>query len=154
MINVTILAFGSIKNKSISTLVSDYQARIVPFGKVKIEELSAEKFTATNHDQVKALEERRLTQYLAKRTEARIILLDERGSTPNSQDFAKLVAKEVKPIIFVIGASLGFSDFIKAKFREHISLSCLTLPHELARLVLIEQLYRAITIDIQKPYHY
>ncbi len=154
MINVTILAFGSVKNKSISALISDYQARIAPFGKLKIEELPAEKFTTTNHDQVKTLEEHRLLKYLSKRTEARIIILDERGSAPNSQDFAKLVTQEAKSIIFVIGASLGFSNSIKAKFREQISLSNLTLPHELARLVLLEQLYRAITIDMQKPYHY
>jgi len=86
------------------------------------------------------------------------ILLDEHGERLTSRQLAEKVrrwteAPNQRPV-FVIGGPFGLSDEVKAAARESIRLSDLTLPHELARLVLLEQLYRAATILGNMPYHH
>ncbi|MEF2231400.1 MAG: 23S rRNA (pseudouridine(1915)-N(3))-methyltransferase RlmH [Pseudodesulfovibrio sp.] len=86
------------------------------------------------------------------------ILLDERGDRLTSRQLADRVrrwteAPNQRPV-FIIGGPFGLSDEVRAAARESIRLSDLTLPHELARLVLLEQLYRAATILCNMPYHH
>lgn len=154
MLNITILAIGKIKQKYIETAIADYVKRIAPYGKIKIEELKAEKFSERDHEKAKQVEGDRIITYLNKRAEARIIILDELGQTPTSLKFSELVDQEQRPIIFVLGGALGLDDKVKKGYDEHVALSALTLTHEMARLILIEQLYRATTISTKKTYHY
>ncbi len=85
------------------------------------------------------------------------ILLDERGKEMESKAFAKFVGgfeDRGEPITFVIGGPFGFEEATKKQARHTLRLSTMTLPHDLARIVLLEQLYRAFTILRGKTYHY
>ena len=87
----------------------------------------------------------------------KVILLEETGELQTSTKFSKEVFGFLEsssgPVIFVIGGAEGHGDEIKKFTRHHLSLSKMTLPHRFARLVLIEQLYRAETINTGHPYH-
>jgi len=90
--------------------------------------------------------------------EQKIILLDEIGEGFSSKEFANFLEQKssdsVKKICFVIGGSFGFSDKIKAFADKKISLSFMTFPHQLVRLIFAEQLYRAFTINNNEKYHH
>lgn len=91
-----------------------------------------------------------------KELSGHMIIMSEWGKTRTSVDFAswtgELSEKNVKPV-FVIGGAEGFSDEVLKQCKEKISLSPLTFPHKIARIILIEQLYRAQTIRTKHPYH-
>ena len=82
-----------------------------------------------------------------------IIALDESGMQFPSIDFANNIEKIAKPISFLIGGAFGLSDEVKQKSHLLLSLGKFTLPHVLARVILIEQIYRAYTITTNHPYH-
>jgi 23S rRNA (pseudouridine1915-N3)-methyltransferase len=86
----------------------------------------------------------------------RLILLDSRGAQFSSEELAKFLEREqvnAVPLLFAIGGSDGFSDATRRRADFTLSLGKMTLPHELARVVLVEQLYRAFTILKYHPYH-
>jgi 23S rRNA pseudoU1915 N3-methylase RlmH len=97
MFNITILAIGKVKESYINTAIVDYLKRLSPYGKIKIEELKAEKFNENNHEQAKVIEGERIKAYLEKRTEARVIIMDELGKMIKSVDFSQLVDGEQRP---------------------------------------------------------
>jgi 23S rRNA (pseudouridine1915-N3)-methyltransferase len=86
-----------------------------------------------------------------------LVLMDSRGKEFSSEQFAKFVAdyqdRNPLPIVFAIGGADGFSDATRAAAQQTFSLGKMTLAHELARVVLLEQLYRAFTILKGHPYH-
>ena len=87
-----------------------------------------------------------------------VILLDEGGQSFCSNQFAKHIEKKrntlVNKLVFVIGGPYGFSDAVKARANEKISLSKMTFTHQMVRLIFVEQLYRAMTILNNHPYHH
>jgi 23S rRNA (pseudouridine1915-N3)-methyltransferase len=86
----------------------------------------------------------------------RVVLLDERGAEETSAAFARRVGRWLsrgQDVALVVGGSDGLSEAVRARGDETVALSRLTLPHRLARLVLVEQLYRALTILRGEPYH-
>ncbi len=86
----------------------------------------------------------------------KLILLDSRGKQLSSEELAALLEREqanATPLLFAIGGSDGFSDEARRQAGFTLSLGKMTLPHELARVVLVEQLYRAFTILKHHPYH-
>ena len=88
-----------------------------------------------------------------------VVLLDERGQPPTSRQLAEMLQgymnSGVKRLVFVIGGPYGFSDAVYGRAAGRLlSLSKLTFPHELARLIFTEQLYRAMTILRGEPYHH
>lgn len=94
-------------------------------------------------------------KYLGDKTY--LILLDENGKSYTSQSMSTLIGKTRmahREIAFVIGGAFGFSDHMYNRANLKISLSPLTLPHEMARLVFIEQLYRSFTILNNEKYHH
>ncbi len=154
MLKITILAIGKIKNKNLLGLSSDYLKRLKPYIKLEIIELASESFSKNTKSLAKQKEGERIISFLAKRVNARVFLLAENGIQFNSREFADFLNKINEEIIFVIGGSLGFSEKVLDKYKNRISLSKMTLPHELARVILLEQIYRAITIINKKVYHY
>ena len=82
-----------------------------------------------------------------------IIALDELGMQFSSHNFAERLEKFVQPISFFIGGAYGLSDEVRSKANLLLSLSEMTMPHALARVVLVEQIYRAYTISQNHPYH-
>jgi 23S rRNA (pseudouridine1915-N3)-methyltransferase len=87
-----------------------------------------------------------------------IVLLDEKGKEFTSVKFAEYIEKKVnaglKRLVFVIGGAYGFSSAVYEAAHEKIALSKMTFPHQLIRLIFIEQLYRAMTILHNEPYHH
>lgn len=87
-----------------------------------------------------------------------LVLLDERGKEYSSLQFASYIEKKThtvpKRLVFVIGGPYGFSDAVYTKANEKISLSKMTFSHQMIRLVFVEQLYRAMTILNNEPYHH
>ena len=86
----------------------------------------------------------------------RVVLLDERGKEPTSVELAQRLAgwlQRGQDVTFVIGGSDGHAEPIRVRAQETLSLSRMTLAHRLARVVLLEQLYRAFTILKGEPYH-
>ncbi len=82
-----------------------------------------------------------------------VIAMDERGKQFSSQDFAHYIDKIMQPIAFIIGGAYGLSEPIKKRANLTLSLGSMTMPHILARVLLVEQLYRAYTILQNHPYH-
>ena len=87
-----------------------------------------------------------------------IVLLDERGKEFTSAKFAEYIEKKThtgsKRLVFVVGGAYGFSPAVYEAAHEKIALSKMTFPHQLIRLIFIEQLYRAMTILHNEPYHH
>lgn len=151
MLNITIIAIGKVKDKFLSGLAAEYIKRISPYARLSITELKAESFTSTNKEKAKILEVERIEAILSKKNGAKIYLLSEDGELSSSPDFAKQLNQG--EVILVIAGSLGFAKDFSNKYPK-ISLSPLTFTHEMARVILLEQIYRAATILNNKEYHY
>lgn len=87
-----------------------------------------------------------------------VILMDERGSLMSSEDFSKHLFSKLKEvsgrILFVIGGPFGVSDEVRLRSNEAVSLSKMTMTHEMCLLFLSEQIYRAVMIECNSPYHH
>jgi 23S rRNA (pseudouridine1915-N3)-methyltransferase len=154
MFNITIIVVGKIKDKSLETLDSEYLKRIKPYAKIEIIEAKAQAFSASSKAKAKEEEGKRISAVLRKYSNSIIIGLDEGGSEFNSVEFAKFLEKNNQHIVFLIGGALGISPDVMQKIDFKLSLSQMTFPHEMARIVLLEQLYRAAAIAMGKEYHY
>lgn len=155
MWNITVVAVGKVKEPYFRDAIEEYAKRLGPYVKLAFQELKPEPFHGEG-DKLKAkkVEGERLITFLEKRPESYVIILDERGKKYSSPTFARHLEKISQPIIFVIGGSLGIDERIVEQYKNSISLSEMTFPHEMARMVLVEQIYRAVTILKEKEYHH
>ena len=97
----------------------------------------------------------RILEALAKRSDARIYAMAEEGMTCTSQRLAdELYALQGRPAIFILGGAYGLSDKVKARADALFALSPLTFTHEIARMLVYEQLYRAVAIQTGSKYHH
>jgi len=154
MLDITIVAIGKVKAKNIASSLDEYLKRLAPYARLNLVELKQEPFTESTKVKARIEESSRIAAALAKFDQSAVWLLREQGREYDSFGFAELLDKDSRPLVLAIGGSLGWSEAILKKYRNHLSLSKLTLPHELARLLLFEQLYRAATIINNKTYHY
>lgn len=154
MFNITILAVGKVKEAYYRQGVDEYLKRMKPYSRITIEELPITSFNENNKEKAKEAEAQKMIKYLDKHKAKFVIALHERGQHFTSREFSKYLSNKNQEIVFIIGGSLGFSKEILSRVDAKISLSKMTFPHELARLLLCEQLYRAITIEKGKTYHY
>ncbi len=154
MFKITILAVGKIKNKAIAELINNYTKRLSHLAKLDIVELPAVSFSDSSQAKAKQSEGQAILAWLAKQTGAEVWLLDERGKNLTSTDLAASLTKSSAKVIMVVGGALGLAEEVKQKIKFHLALSKMTLPHELARLILLEQIYRAATISQGIDYHY
>ena len=155
MFNITIISIGKIKERHLQSIISEYAKRISPYAKMQFVELASEAFRSdADKVQAKMKEGERILKFLENKEAQNIILLDEHGEKFDSTQFAEFLESKQEPIFLVIGGPLGFSEEILAKPWKKISLSALTFPHEMAQALLLEQIYRAITIIKGKEYHY
>lgn len=153
MIVATIIAVGELKSPHWREAFLEYKKRIAPYAKIEMVEVPSSPFrTEADKERVKKEEGERIRRALRKKTKEPIFLLGENGKELNSREFAGLFEKGER-VTFVTGGALGFESTLTEEY-PILSLSRLTLPHELARVVLMEQLYRATTILGGKSYHY
>lgn len=144
--NITIISVGKLKNKQIETLFYEYIKTISPYSKIKSLEIK---------DATKDEEEDKMKQIISKFKNPFVFVLSEEGKTHSSIKFSKIIhtlTKEDKEIVFCIGGANGFNKPISFG-DEILSLSKMTFTHEMGRLFLAEQIYRAITIIHHKTYH-
>lgn len=152
MLNITLITIGKIKEAYLNQASLEYLKRIKPYGRLVVQELKAEPFSITTKGKAKKIEAERIQNILDKKTGADIYLLAEHGTLFNSVEFAAKFNTNHE-LVLVIAGSLGFTKELENKYPK-LSLSPLTFPHELARVVLLEQIYRAATIINKKEYHY
>jgi 23S rRNA (pseudouridine1915-N3)-methyltransferase len=146
MYRYTIIAVGKMKNRALAELCEDYGRRLARQGGFECIELK---------DGTIAAEARRIREALAKRPGARVYALAEEGRSFTSRGLAsELGALEGAPAIFVVGGAYGLDATIKEAAHCRWSLSALTFTHEIARMVLAEQLYRAVSIQSGSKYHH
>ena len=124
------------------------------FNIVEIPELK--RVSAMTQEQIKCKEGELILKYVNKNDD--LILLDERGKTFSSEDWAQHLNQKFlyngKDIVFVIGGAYGFSEEVYQRANDKLSLSKMTFSHQMVRLIFLEQLYRAFTIIKGEPYHH
>lgn len=140
---IKIFTVGSIKDKAIATKTAEYIKRISAFAKIDIVEIK---------DSDKEKESIKIIESLTKE-KGHIIILSEDGKTVTSQNFSEMLSKIDRKIVFVIGGPYGLNEEVKHKADFVLSLSPMTFTHELARMLLTEQIYRAIAIMRGIKYH-
>ncbi|TVP76816.1 MAG: 23S rRNA (pseudouridine(1915)-N(3))-methyltransferase RlmH [Puniceicoccaceae bacterium] len=146
MFRFTIIAVGKMKNRSLGALCADFGQRLNRQGHFECIELK---------DSDVESEGQRILEVLAKRGESRIYALGEEGATCGSRQLAdSLYALQGRPACFIVGGAYGLSDVVKARADVLWSLSPLTFTHEIARMLLCEQLYRAVSIQTGSKYHH
>ncbi len=156
MLDITILAIGKIKEKNYRELTEEYLKRLSPNAIVKIEELKSEPFyEGTVIEKVKDAESEKLIAFLEKCRFDNIFILDERGREYTSEEFSDKLQQIVGKTVFVIGGALGMNEkLLNYTGAERMALSKMTFLHEMTRVILLEQIYRAVAIMRNKRYHY
>lgn len=155
MFNIIVLAVGKIKEKYFQEAIGEYLKRLRPYAKITIEELRAEPFKNESEKiKSKKIEGERILNFLEKHSDSEVIILDEHGKKYSSPEFANYFSKINRSVVFVVGGALGIDENVIKKYSNKITLSDMTFPHEMARLFLVEQIYRAMTIIKNKEYHY
>jgi 23S rRNA (pseudouridine1915-N3)-methyltransferase len=155
MLDITLVVIGKIKETFWQNAFNEYVKRLKPYARLKIVELLPESFIKGTQQKAKEIEGQRILDFLEKNRRAEtaaVYLLAERGQTFDSPALAAWLLKK-SPLVLILGGALGFSEELYGRYRQ-ISLSSLTFPHELARVVLAEQFYRAAAIINGKEYHY
>jgi 23S rRNA (pseudouridine1915-N3)-methyltransferase len=153
MLEIIIITISKIKNEFFAGAIEEYLKRLKPYAAVKIIELASESFGNSDKEKAKQAEGERILRALEKYSGAEIFLLHERGEEIDSVKFARRLESSVGKTVFVIAGALGFAEEVLQKYRQ-LSLSKMTFPHEMARLILLEQIYRSATIIQGKIYHY
>ena len=157
--NITLITVGKIKESYFKDAISEYQKRLSRYCKIEIIEVADEK-TPDNasellQDQIKEKEAERILKNI--RDDAYCIALAIEGKKTDSVSFAKhienLGVMGKSNICFVIGGSLGLHSSVMKRADEKLSFSDMTFPHQLMRVVLLEQIYRCYRIINKEPYH-
>ena len=153
MLNIEIVYLGKL-DKRWQDLKEHYLKILRPFVVLEFRELKAEKFNEKNQKSIIANESKKIDDFLKKKKFANIYLLSEKGKCFNSLELADFLHSfDASKLTLVIGGALGFSEDLKTKYKK-ISLSALTFPHQMSQIILLEQIYRSVTISKNKNYHY
>ncbi len=156
MMNIHILTLGSLKDQHWKDADAEYRKRLGAYAKLKITELKEESFSdKDNAETIKEKEAKKLMPYIDK-TDV-VIAMHEHANTFDSVSFAhklESLSTHGDELLFVFGGPKGLHKSILEKADLKLSLSPLTFPHQLARIILLEQVYRAGTILAGKTYHY
>lgn len=153
---ISIVAIGQRQPQWADAAVDDYLSRFPSDYKVELKALKAEARSgqALDPDRVRAAEAARIRGALP--SGCAVVALDERGKDWTTQQLAQQISRwrdAAEPVAFIIGGPDGLDGAIKGEARLQLRLSSMTLPHALARVVLVEQLYRAWSILAGHPYH-
>ncbi|MEW9675405.1 23S rRNA (pseudouridine(1915)-N(3))-methyltransferase RlmH [Lentibacillus sp. L22] len=157
--NITIVAVGKLKEKYLKQGIQEYLKRLGAYAKVSIVEVADEKAPENMSDaemeEVKRKEGERILGHI--KPDTFVITLEINGKMLNSEQFAakmdELATYGRSKVAFVIGGSLGLSDAVQKRSDLALSFSKMTFPHQVMRLVLLEQVYRGFRIIRGEPYH-
>ncbi len=149
---IRIITVGSLKEKYLQDAVDEYKKRLQKYTNLEIIEVKDEGLV--EKEKAMKLEEERIRKHLPDKSY--FITLEIEGKEISSEDFANLLDKttmENSNITFLIGGSYGISDSLKKEANYHLSFSKMTFPHQLFRVLLLEQIYRAFKINNNESYH-
>jgi 23S rRNA (pseudouridine1915-N3)-methyltransferase len=153
-VRVVIAAVGKPRDRHLAAAIDDYETRAARYWPLDVVEVREASGRGVSAEQAKEREGERLLERIPPA--ATVIICDERGDRLTSTEFSSLLAtarEAARDIAFVIGGAFGLSPHLRDRASRSIQLAPWTLPHEMARLVLAEQLYRAGTIVRGEPYH-
>jgi len=158
MMNVTVICVGKLKEAYLKDGCAEYVKRLSAYARVQVVEVAEER-AADNPSAAEILnilekEGKRIIEKIPKGSF--VIPMCIEGREFSSPDFSKELEKismQHSGVAFIIGGSFGLSDEVKALGRLKLSFGKLTLPHQLARMVLLEQIYRAFSISNHSKYH-
>ena len=156
---ITVITVGKIKEKYLKDAIAEYSKRLSKYCKLEIIEVADEK-TPDNasevvEDAIRSKEAERILKYV--KNDAFVITLEINGKQLSSEELAdkidKLGVQGTSHIIFIIGGSIGLGQEVLQKSNYALSFSKMTFPHQLMRVVLLEQIYRSYRIINGEPYH-
>ena len=151
---LVVAVVGRPRDPSLASVIRDYETRAARYWPLDVREVREETARVSSSDVVRAREGERLIA--SAPSGSRLVACDEGGDGLSSQQFAAWLqeARErARDVTFVIGGAYGLADAVRQQAERRLSLAPWTLPHELARLVLAEQIYRAGTLVRGEPYH-
>lgn len=151
---ITLICVGRLKERFWREAAEEYLKRLRPYADVRVVEVADRDLT---HDETRALAEEGADVLKAVPSGAHVVVLAIGGTSLSSERFAdrlgSLALDGRSSVAFIIGGAAGLAPAVVARADESLSLSAMTLPHNLARVVLLEQLYRAFRIQRNEPYH-
>lgn len=149
---IKLITVGQIKEKYLKDAIEEYKKRISKYTNIEIIEVKDEGLV--EEEKAKKKEAEKIIKHISDKDY--LITLEIEGNQMTSIDFAKKIDNiliENSNIVFIIGGSYGLSDDIKNKAKLHLSFSKMTFPHQLFRVLLLEQIYRAYKINNNESYH-
>lgn len=157
--NIKLISVGKLKEKYLKMGIAEYTKRLGAYAKIEsievADEKAPEKLSLAEMEQVKEKEGERILAKISD--QAYVFVLAIEGKQRSSEELAKeidqLGIKGHSNLVFVIGGSLGLSKNVMDRSNQQISFGRMTLPHQLMRLVLLEQIYRSFRIIRNEPYH-
>lgn len=156
---ITIIAVGKIKEKFYRDALAEYEKRLSRYCKLEIievpDEKTPDKASETVNAQILNKEGERISKYIPE--DAYVIVTAIEGKRYTSEGFSDVIKNAgingISHIVFVIGGSLGICDDVKKRGNLKVSFSDMTFPHQLMRVILLEQIYRGYRIISGEPYH-
>ena len=156
MMKIKIVSVGSIKEKFLKDAISEYLKRLTRFAKIEIIEVDETKIQNKSEEQVKKEEGERLLKRIGQ--DEFVFLLDLKGELISSEMLAQkindLINKGISPLTFVIGGTLGLSEEVRKRANIKLSISKMTFTHQMCRMIILEQIYRAFKIINNEEYHH
>lgn len=156
MIKIKLVTVGTLKEKFLKDAINEYLKRLSRFAKVEIVELEESKIQSKSEELIKKEEGERILKRIKESDY--LILLDLKGEMLSSEELStklkNLIDKGVSPLTFVIGGTLGLSEEVRKRANLSISISRMTFTHQMCRVILLEQIYRAFKIINNEEYHH
>lgn len=159
MLNVTIICLGKLKEKYLRDASDEYVKRLSSSCKTNIIELTPEKLSDNPSqkeiDNALEAEAKKITEKIPKGAYIYSLCIEGKQVTSEelSREIESIGVGGVSNVVFIIGSSFGLSDKVKAMSSKKLSMSKMTFPHQLARIMLLEQIYRAVQISNGTKYH-
>ncbi len=164
MLNIKIIVLGKIKESYWKEAESEYQKRLKPYAKIELVEIPEEPFRdSDDREKIKLKEADKILRIVSGQDKKNlpegglIVALHEAGKQFSSHQFASFLEEHStrgETVTLIIGGPLGLHQSILQLAEVQLSLSQLTFPHQMVRTILLEQIYRAVTIQKGKQYHY
>lgn len=151
---IVVAAVGKPRDRALAAAIHEYETRAARYWPLDVREVREEPSRSVSEEHVRAREAERLSGKLP--SAGHIVLCEQDGLAMTSEAFAQWLQRrreEARDVAFVIGGAFGLGEALRAHSATRLSLAPWTIPHEIARLVLAEQLYRAGTIVRGEPYH-
>ena len=156
---ITIITVGKIKEKYLKDAIAEYSKRLSKYCKLEIVEVADEKTpdnaSETMEDAIRSKEAERILRYVKE--DAYIITLEIQGKQLTSEEMAEKIERlgvmGASHIIFIVGGSIGLGKEVLEQSDYALSFSKMTFPHQLMRVILLEQIYRSYRIINREPYH-